>query len=609
MSAERDRLLAAAATAQRSGQFDSARRFAQGALDIDSNCIPAKFLLGVAYARQGDLIEAEAMFCQVLAADPRAYEALISLATVYRDLERWDEAIAAGMRAVALRPSDAQAHNNLGRSALAARRLDQAAAAFMKSIALQPAFSAAHFNLGKTRQLEGRDGEAAAAFAQAAQLAPTSENLQALGQMLLTLCDFESALDCGRKCVALFPDSAAAHLLLCGALTDTQDLESAERHLRRAIELDPDGREALHLAARQRPLGYIDEANENLRRAIDLNPRLVSAYDSLMQNHRVTETDRELVEKMLALLDHGGLSPTELVSIHYGLGKAMEDLADYEASMRHYDEANRITRLLKFGTAPFDEGKYGSHVDRMIREFTPSSAFAASSESSDVPILVIGMMRSGTSLTEQILSSHRDVAGAGERLYWSRNWPRAGSDGPTALGREFVRDIRQFGPNSKRITDKMPGNYMFAGLIHQALPNAKIIHIRRNPADTCMSIWATPNHTPQEGGHDKGNIVTVYREYQRLMKHWRRCIPDDRLLEVDYEDLVAHPEPVIRRMLSFCELEWDEACLQPHKTKRLVATPSAWQVRQPFYSSSVARWKRFEPWLGDFRALIDPLSA
>jgi len=601
MSQLSDRLLVAAAEAQKSGKFETAQRFAQEALDIDPQSVPAMFLLGVASARQGDFVRAEAMLQKVLVADPNAYEALMSLSTLYRERGQLDEAIELGRRAVVARPRDAQSHNNLGLSLLAARRLEAATSSFCQAVALKPGFAAAHYNIGKTKQLEGRDGEAARAFSAAASLAPTLEYLLALGQMLLTLCDFESALHCSEQCVKQYPNSAAAHLLLCGALTETKHTVQAERHLLRAIELDPDHREALHTATRQRPLGFIEDANANLRIAIAENPRQVSAYDSLMQNQKVTESDRNLVDQMRSLLETTDLSQTELVSLHYGLGKALEDLNEYDASMCHYDEANRITRLLKFSTTPFDEDRYRRHVEQMIERNPPPNS--GETAGSGLPVLIIGMMRSGTSLVEQILSSHPEVEGAGEQLFWTQNWARP--EPASELCREYVEMLQRIGPNAKRVTDKMPGNYMFAGMIHRALPNARFIHIRRNPADTCLSIWATPNHQPHEGGNHKGNIAFVYEQYMQLMQFWRTVLPQDRLLEIDYEALVADPEPVIRRMLVFCGLEWDNACLRPHENKRLVATPSAWQVRQPLYKSSVARWKHFEPWLGDFRQLLD----
>jgi tetratricopeptide (TPR) repeat protein len=606
-----DRLLSAATDALGSGQIDIAAQAAEQALALNPESVAAKYLVGVTAARRREHDLAAKMLSQVLEADPNFYEAVISLATIFRETGNHIESVALSKRGITIRPNDPQAHNNLGRSLLSARNLDEAANSFGRAIAIQPKYSVAYYNLGKTRQLQGRDGEAAEAFSNAARLSPTPENVFAYGHMLLTLCNYDAAVDCGSWAVSQFPNSAAAHLLLCGALTETSQIEQAEFHLKRAIELDPEGKEALQTAVRQRPLGYISEANENLRRVLMQNPRQISAFDSLMQNQKVTEDDRGLVDRMRGMLSEDALSQTELVSIHYGLGKALEDLKDYEESMHHYDEANRITRLIKFGSAPFDRTRYVRHVDHLLSSFGVQRGLESHGAASELPLIVIGMMRSGTSLTEQIISSHPDVAGAGEQLFWSRNWQRALSPGDalnqeslSVLGDEYVEHLRTFGPDAKRITDKMPGNYMFAGLLNLALPNARIVHIRRSPIDTCLSIWATPNHMPHDGGNNKGDIAFVYEQYMRLMEHWRAILPSDRFFEVDYEALVSKPEETIRALLEFCGLDWNESCLYPQENKRLVATPSAWQVRQPLYRTSVERWRKFETCLGEFEPLL-----
>jgi tetratricopeptide (TPR) repeat protein len=413
-------------------------------------------------------------------------------------------------------------------------------------------------------------------------------------------------------CVERFPESAAAHLLLCGALTELNCFEDARECLEQAISLDVDGKEALQIAQRQRPLGLIDDANQNLRRAIRTNPRLVQAYDTLIQNQRTTEDDRGLVEHMEALLADRRLAAIETISLHYALGKAREELGEFQDSAHHLDEANRLTRDLKFGETRFDRDRYAAHVDELIREFLPMarSSIAWSTCQERLPILIVGMMRSGTTLAEQILSSHPAVGAAGEQLFWTRNWRRtleAGAERSqmvAQLGQEYVQFLGGLCPGVARVTDKMPGNCMFAGLIHAALPQAKIVHMRRNPLDNCLSIWATPNQMPHEGGHVKDEIVFVYRQYLRLMEETRRSIPPERLLEIDYEELVADQEATTRRMLEFCELEWDERCLRPEDNTRTVLTPSAWQVRQPVYRTSVARWRNFEPYLGPFGDLI-----
>ena len=163
--------------------------------------------------------------------------------------------------------------------------------------------------------------------------------------------------------------------------------------------------------------------------------------------------------------------------------------------------------------------------------------------------------------------------------------------------------MRAFGPGAKRITDKMPDNFLLLGLIHRVFPNATLIHCRRHPIDTALSILATDFTSPLEYASERGDLVFFYRQYERLMAHWRKVLPTDRLIEVDYEALVADPEPQTRRLLSACGLDWNDACLAPHLNTRKVETASVWQVRQPIYRTSVERWRRYEPWLGELREL------
>jgi len=237
---------------------------------------------------------------------------------------------------------------------------------------------------------------------------------------------------------------------------------------------------------------------------------------------------------------------------------------------------------------------------------------APSPSDSEVPVVVVGMMRSGTTLVEQILSSHADVLPAGEQRFWALNWQRAfaGENGgflprrAAQVGREYLGKLVTMYPDAPRITDKMPGNYLVAGLIHFALPNARIIHMRRHPVDTCISIYGTFNRAHVEFAHNRENIVFAYQQYQRLMDHWRSVLPPSRFLEVDYEQLVSDRLDVARELVKFLGLEWDEAVLHHEKNVHAVSTPSAWQVRQPVYTSSVERWRRFEPWLGAFAELL-----
>jgi hypothetical protein len=213
---------------------------------------------------------------------------------------------------------------------------------------------------------------------------------------------------------------------------------------------------------------------------------------------------------------------------------------------------------------------------------------------------------------EQILSSHPAVGAGGELRFWSERGQNAVDalngtlDGHALerLARDYGELLRALAPDAVRVTDKMPSNFMLLGLIRLALPGARIIHCKRHPVDTCLSIYVTPYERSPDFAHNLETIVTYYREYERLMAHWWRVLSADRFLEVSYEDLVTNRERVTRDIIAFCGLDWNEACLRPEENARTVATPSLWQARQPVYRSSVARWRRYEPWLGPFRRLL-----
>jgi hypothetical protein len=221
------------------------------------------------------------------------------------------------------------------------------------------------------------------------------------------------------------------------------------------------------------------------------------------------------------------------------------------------------------------------------------------------------MPRSGTTLIERIVSSHPQVAGGGELPFWNEHapgWVDADADRLAAeadrIGGDYLQLLRSIGPGASRVTDKMPSNFLWIGLVHRLLPGARVIHCRRNPIDTCLSIYSTHFAHNWAGASDREDLASYYRQYLRLMEHWRAVIPAERLLDVDYEEATADPESVARRLIDFCGLTWDAACLRPERNPDAVRTASKWQARQPIYRSAVERWRNYEPWIGALRTLV-----
>jgi hypothetical protein len=227
-------------------------------------------------------------------------------------------------------------------------------------------------------------------------------------------------------------------------------------------------------------------------------------------------------------------------------------------------------------------------------------------------VFIVGMPRSGSTLVEQILSSHPAVAAGGELSFWVdrlRGWGVSGVSSLDAgilfkAAKDYRAELRRIGPEALRVIDKRLWNFELLWLIRLALPGAPIIHCRRNPVDTCLSIFFA-NFSAREGyAWDRGDLAFFYRQYERLMDHWRLALPPGRFTEVEYEALIADREAETRRLIAFCGLDWDDACLLPERNGRVVKTASLWQVRQPVYPTSVGRWRRYEPWLGELRELM-----
>ncbi len=280
--------------------------------------------------------------------------------------------------------------------------------------------------------------------------------------------------------------------------------------------------------------------------------------------------------------------------------------------MRNFEAGNQLRAM----GGRFDREGLVRRVDRII-EGTRASSFDRLPDwgiDDATPVLIVGMPRSGSTLTEQILSSHPEVAAGGELGFWSaaenqaRDLWNPAPGAARRLADDYLAALRAFDPEAKRVTDKALANFFLLGAILRIFPNATVVHCRRDPIDTALSIFTTNFETNFDYASDRGDLVFYYRQYRRLMSHWRNILPPDRFLEVDYEALVADPEPHARRLVAGCGLEWNDACLEPHRNRRRINTASVWQARQPIYRTSVERWRRYEPWLGELRELASGLS-
>jgi tetratricopeptide (TPR) repeat protein len=528
------------------------------------------------------------------------------------------DAIAPLRDAALLEPSNPTIQHDLGLACLEVGRVADAIAALQRAVASNPRYADAHFRLGIALEKMGDIGGAIAAYDRATKLLPSlGEAWFRAGALFYTLGHRDQAIGCFRRAAATGDRNSFGRLGKARALLTEDRNQEAEQVLRETLVADPRNAMAYDLLGNLlTEFGRFDEARACFERAIAIAPLLAGSYYELVRCRPVTSHDDGLLQEMQAALATPGLEAVQRLRVHLAIGKAAEDLGDYGLAMQHFDAADAVRR----DTVRFDSAAFSIEIDRLIARCTPELMARASELGSPdaTPVLIIGMPRSGTTLVEQIVSMHPEVGAGAELHFWNQRgaeWHRSDAAGneTTFVVSEFLAKaaadylgvLRAIAPKAARVTDKMPFNFLWAGLIHMAFPRALIIHCRRTAIDTALSIHQThfrPGLAFPTGGTE---LVAYFRDYQRLIDHWRSVLPADRFIEVDYEDLTRAPQPVIRRIIAACGLAWDDACLRPESNPRAVNTPSKWQARQPIYRSSVARWRRYEPWLGPLRALVD----
>jgi tetratricopeptide (TPR) repeat protein len=550
--------------------------------------------------RQGKLADAERLYQGVLALDRHHLGSLHNLGLICLQQGRLQQAASLLRRATDLAPSDAGAHNSLG---AVYRAMGEGAAAirhFEQAIALAPDLAAAHANLGAALQAEGRLAEAVAAHERALALDPGSADAATendLGNLLQSLGRHGDAVARYESALTKQPDLAAARGNLANSLQALDRTDEAIAQYRQAIAAAP-GNARFHgnLGTALRELGRIEAARLAFATAVALAPDDALGHLNLAEVKRFAAGDRQLAA-LDALAQSGSVAP----ALYFALGKARADLEDYAASFRHLMRANALRRR----EITYDEAAVLARFERIRAAFTPEvlDRLHGRGHPSEVPVFIIGMPRSGTTLVEQILASHPQVFGAGELTEFgdavaaSLAFPEAvpALDGETLrrLGRTYATGLGARAPAAQRITDKMPANFLFAGLIHLALPTARIVHVRRDPVDTCFSCFATLFTAGQDFAYDLGELARYYRAYDGLMAHWRRVLPQGAMLELRYEEIVGNLEGEARRLLAYCGLDWDERCLAFHATPRPVRTASAAEVREPIYRRSIGRAQRY----------------
>jgi tetratricopeptide (TPR) repeat protein len=558
MPIARQDLLQSALKAHRKGDIPTAERLYAKLLRAAPGDFNALHLLGVIRAQQRRLAEADRLIAKALEANISA-EALNNHGSVLIELGREAEAISRLRRALLMKPGYGDAHFNLGNALRKSGQVEQACKSFAEAIIVMPGHVAARQNRSDCLRELDRHAEAILVMRQAIDIAPRNAQL---------------------------------HYNLGILLRDTADLEAARQSFDRAIALDP---------------------------------TMVAAYYNRVRSAKVEPGDGVLAAMERLAENSGAFSADDRAMLHFGLARAQDDTGRYDEAFENLLEANKAAR----SRVNYDTGAMERDVDRVKKIFTAEfiAGKGGAGSPSRLPIFVLGFPRSGTTLTEQILASHPTVRGAGE-LHFTNDLIRPetlglaanlqfpeyvrelGSDSLARLGENYVERLHQIDSAAAHVTDKNPGNVRLLGFLHLILPEAKFIHVNRDPIDTCLScFWQRFGPGAATFIYDLAELGRHYRQYQGLMDHWRRVLPPGAILEVQYENVVENLEPEVHRLLAYCGLDWDERCLSFHESERRVRTASVTQVRQPIYRSSLQRWRRYEKHLGPLMEALNLPSA
>jgi Flp pilus assembly protein TadD len=414
-----------------------------------------------------------------------------------------------------------------------------------------------------------------------------------------------------RRTLKINPKYPGARALLGLMLLSSGQEHEAKVALRKALKISPRDHVAmLGLAHLARVEGRFDEAQSLLKRTLEISPKHPTAWASLNGTRKMTTADSDWFATAEEIAG-SGVPLWDEVQLRFAMGKYCDDVNDYDRAFANFRRGNE---LLKSVAGRYNREAHARFADDLIRVYTRETlaSVAEGGSASAKPIFVLGMPRSGTSLAEQIIASHPSAKGVGEPDYWLKaarthhdELRQKVLDLPARqkLAADYLRLIEQRFPDALRIVDKTPTNADFVGFIHSVFPNARIIRMRRDPIDTCLSCYFQNFSTAQTFTMDLDDLAAYYHTHQRLMDHWCKALPAQAIFEVPYEDLVADQETWTRKILDFLGLEWDARCLAFHETKRSVVTASTWQVRQKIYRHSVERWRNYEKYIGPLKGL------
>ena len=604
------------------GRLSAAERALTKAIEIEPNSAQAHNNLGIVYFDLREFAKAAESYRRAIALNAGYAEAHNNLGNAVRALGKLDEAIECYERALDVRANYPEAYNNMATVLRDQRKFEQAELSYQRAISLRPDYYEAMDNLAGLLVSQERFEEALRALADVLKAQPTRVStllLVARAQMgRHSLQQVEGAL----KGVFKSDPNNVEGLLLFGQICHELDrFDESVKAYQTVLAARPENIEALNLyGVALKSVGRMEDARAALRRAIEVQPNAPGTYANIADLEKFTP-DHPLLGPMLGFLEKDDPAfPERFISLHFALGKAYDDMGEHEKAMEHFTAGgSRKRATLEYSEA--DTFAFFDEIQAVFNEeYFAKAPYAG--DPSELPIFIVGMPRSGSTLTEQILASHPQVFGAGEIKTFTHTigmlrqrypnlpkYPQVAlamkQNQFASLAKSYLDIISARANGASRFTDKLLSNFYFVGLIHTLFPKARIIHTMRNPIDTCLSTYTKLFKDEMAHSYDLTELGRYYLRYEKLMQHWRERLPAGAMLDIVYEDVVANTEAKAREMIAFCGLEWDDRCLAFHETQRPVKTASVSQVRKPLYGTSVARWRRY----GDkLKPLIDALG-
>jgi len=597
------------------GLLAEGEQAARRAVQLDPTHAGAWNNLGIILQEAGKYADSKHCLERTLTLQPHNAEAFNNLGNTCKRLGQMQQAERNWQRALSLQPNYAEPHSNLASFLTDKGEYDKAAEHARKAIELKPQLADAYINLAGVEMARQRHAEALRWLDALLTFAPMhATGLAARALALRKLDRLDAALEAADRALSVAPENAEAHNARGLVLQALGKTEAALAAYDRAASLPGTAAEQglINRAILFMEHGDSAAAEAAFDSATRMFPRSASAWFNRADLKKFTPGD-PAIARMQALIESEDIAESDRLLLHFALGKAYLDLNDSARAFAHLDAGNRMKRA----TINYDPVATGAWLARVADTFSEDllARMGGQGAASRLPVFVVGMPRSGTTLVEQILASHGAVFGAGELQHvqtlvtglgdFPASVPRLGPDQLQAFGQRYLDTVTPLARGKIRLVDKMPVNFVYAGLIRLILPEARIIHCRRDPVDTCLSCYSKLFTAEQSFSYDQTEIGQFHRDYQKITAHWRAVLPATHFLEVDYEAVVENVEAEARRMLAFLELEWDPACLDFHLTKRPVKTASVNQVRQPVYKSSAGRWRQHAAHLAPLLAALE----